>query len=345
MKSYWVVLSVACCIVVLLPDNTASWAEDFIDWEGLENPVYSHPGWSTKDPCMAWRDGTFYLFFSALYEDRGRVRSHVVGVKSTDFQNWSEPLIIWDGRDDGWIGMCSPNISKIGGAWYLTYNSWGDMDGRPNQLFYRRSTDLENWEERQPLAPEVTVDHKGRPRRGIDGALAKVDNTVYLIWKEGRPHMPRAAKAPAVDGPYEYIGHGYVSLMVPGGGGNGLVHENFELLFADGHWRLISTDYNPQTLYIYTLTGQPDRPESWLTWGNGRKVLVPMEPFNTHDRFNAGFIADWREYDGHYYLISAGCTERESYAGRGNNKLGLTRSTDLIHWKIPDESYTSDKHY
>ncbi|HEV2500996.1 MAG TPA: hypothetical protein VGY31_15610, partial [Terriglobia bacterium] len=49
----------------------------FIDWASLRNPVLAYPHWSIKDAAMAYRDGVFYIFFSAFYEDHGRVRSHV----------------------------------------------------------------------------------------------------------------------------------------------------------------------------------------------------------------------------------------------------------------------------
>ena len=56
----------------------------FIDWNGLKNPVLSYPNWSVKDTAMAYRNGTFYIFFSAFYPERGQVRSHVVEVSTRD---------------------------------------------------------------------------------------------------------------------------------------------------------------------------------------------------------------------------------------------------------------------
>ena len=31
-------------------------AADFMNWENMDNPVYFHEGWSTKDACMTYRD-------------------------------------------------------------------------------------------------------------------------------------------------------------------------------------------------------------------------------------------------------------------------------------------------
>jgi hypothetical protein len=60
-----------------------------------------------------------------------------------------------------------------------------------------------------------------------------------------------------------------------------------------------------------------------------------FENFNTDNVANACFRADWREYDGHFYMIYCGRTEGKSHLGRGNNKLGLARSKELINWQAP----------
>jgi hypothetical protein len=85
----------------------------FIDWARLKNPVHEHVGWSGKDACMVYHDREFFLFYLAFYHDDGRERSHVVCVKTRDFVTYSGPLFNWSGKDGGWIGLCSPNISKI----------------------------------------------------------------------------------------------------------------------------------------------------------------------------------------------------------------------------------------
>ena len=58
----------------------------FIAWKSLHNPVLSYPNWSVKDTAMAYRQGTFYVFFSAFYNDHGQVRCHVAEVSTRGFQ-------------------------------------------------------------------------------------------------------------------------------------------------------------------------------------------------------------------------------------------------------------------
>ena len=84
-----------------------------------------------------------------------------------------------------------------------------------------------------------------------------------------------------------------------------------------------------------TMKGSGKKPEDWLEWHPPTVLKVPQEGFNTYHRSNAAFLADWREYDGYFYLLYAGTTEGKTHAGRGNNKLGLARSQDLKTWSAP----------
>ena len=54
------------------PPAATAQQKPFIDWQGLSNPVLFYPDWSIKDVAMAYRRGTFYVFFSAFTprEDR-----------------------------------------------------------------------------------------------------------------------------------------------------------------------------------------------------------------------------------------------------------------------------------
>lgn len=306
-------------------------AELFSFWHEIQNPVYSHEGWSTKDACMIERDGVFHVFFSAFYHDRERERSHVASVYTKDFLTFSEPLFLWDGSEDDWIGMCSPGINKVGDNYYLTYNSWGDKKEKPNQLFYAVSDDLVNWKKDIPLAQNLTAGN-----RAIDAAVAYTAGGYYLMYKEGKPGTVRLARAESMDGPWEFVGDGLPRLLMAADGmDNGRTHENYEFMNIDGQWMLLTTDYRPHEMHLYKMAGSGNEPKDWLEWVDGRVLLMPREAFNTDHNSNAGFIADWRDRDGYFYCIYAGRTEGETHSRRGDNKLGLARSRDLLHWEVP----------
>lgn len=289
-----------------------------IPWDKLRNPVYRHEGWSVKDACMIEHRGWHHLFFSAFYHDAGRERSHVVGVRTRDFIEFSEPLFNWRGKNGGWIGLCSPDITADGGWFYLAYNSWGDKPFKPNQLFVARSRDLASWEF-EPLARDVT-----RGVRAIDAALAFDDDGVTLAYKAIQ--TPVIARAPSLAGPWRKAG------KIAGG----LVWcENYQLVRIDGHWHLVATTKGKHPAIATMEDEAASGDERWLSFSGFRDMVVPVEAFNTRSRANAPFLADRRAHDGHFYLLYAGSTEGRTHAGRGDNALGLARSRDLVSWTVP----------
>ncbi|MGH9396468.1 MAG: hypothetical protein ACRD18_06410 [Terriglobia bacterium] len=329
MKQLWM----AAFLLALCSVCTAAKAP-FINWSALHNPVLAYPNWSIKDAAMATRQGEFYVFFSAFYEDHGQVRSHVVEVKTRDFKTYSKPILDFDGEEDGWIGMCSPDVRKAGPGYELSFNSWGDEEGKPDQLFYMTSPDLVHWSARHPLAANLTAG-----KRVIDAAVVDTGSGSYLIWKQntdGHP-KPRVGFSRSLEGPWSFArsgaesgeGSGFATLTMPDGKENGLIHENFTFIRAGGKWRLLSSDYpHGHHEILYTQLNS----KNWLDWGKGLAIHVAPEGFNTLVHADAAAIYNWQKYDGYYYLIYAGRNEAKTYLRRGWNRLALSRSKDLVHW-------------
>ncbi|HVR63464.1 MAG TPA: hypothetical protein VMU50_16300, partial [Polyangia bacterium] len=101
-----------------------------------------------------------------------------------------------------------------------------------------------------------------------------------------------------------------------------------------GHWRLMSSDYSPRNEYLYTMRGTGQAETDWLTWEAGMRLTVQREAFNTNETANADYLVDRRPVDGFFYLFYAGRTEAMSHLGRGDNKLAVSRSTDLQVWNV-----------
>lgn len=289
----------------------------FIDWTNLKNPVYSHPDWSTKDACMMFHDGWFYLYFSAFFYDSGRDRSHVVSVRTKDFKTYSEPLFIWSGMDEGWTGLCSPDISMIGDTWVLTFNSWGDKEGQPNQLLYATTKDLSRWSTIKPLAKNSTDGV-----RAIDAAIIPCNNKIYLIWK--RVQEPLISVADSLNDPdWKIVGRPLKPWF-----------ENGQFIKIDGkiHMMVTSEGHLPA---ITKMKGSGKYNQDWLEWEDLKPIPIPAEEFNTNELANAGSLVDWRMFDGYFYILYAGRTEGISHNRRGDNKLAIARSKDLKNWDIP----------
>jgi predicted GH43/DUF377 family glycosyl hydrolase len=300
-----------------------------LDWEHLQNPVYSHEGWATKDGCMAYREGVFYLFFSAFYADEGprstsSIRSHVAAVSTRDFRDFT-PLFNWrgtEGGETGWHGMCSPNLTQVGQTYYLTYNGWhGNVSGENNKLFFAVSTDLVHWSYHHRLAANLLR----RETRAIDAAVAHHDGRYYLVYKEGQTPKIAAGEAMAADGwrPLGTLNLGWF--------------ENSQLLSLDGRWHLVATartgSIHAPLIARMVRDGSADA--HWMEWQVFHRPRIPQETWNSQQAANAAFLADWRGEHGHFYLLYSGRTEARSFAGRGDEKLGLARSPDLTHWLVP----------
>lgn len=289
----------------------------FIDWTNLKNPVYSHPGWSTKDACMMYHDGWFYLYFSAFFYDCGRERSHVVSVRTQDFKNYSEPLFIWSGMEEGWIGLCSPDIRKIDDTWILTFNSWGDKEGKENQLFYATTKDLIRWSGMKTLAKNNTAGI-----RAIDAAIIPFNHKIYLVWK--RVQEPLISVADSLNDPdWKILGRPVKPWF-----------ENGQFIEIDGKIHMIVTA-DGHLPSIAKMKGSGKNDQDWLQWEDLRKIILPVEEFNKLQTSNAASINDWRIHDGFFYMLYAGKTEGISHDRRGDNKLALARSKDLINWEVP----------
>jgi len=192
--------------------------------------------------------------------------------------------------------MCSPNITPITKngktTFILTINSWGDKSGEPDQLFYMTSTDVVTWSyPPKPLAPEVT---KGV--RAIDAAIAFANEKYYLIWKSTSDWIPLVAVSHDLDKDWKLLGSPTFERKP-----SERLHENFEFIQVDKKWRLLSTDN--LLPFFYNMNGTGENDQDWLSWTNGYELQVEKKVWNSEGLANAAAIADWREYDGYFYLF------------------------------------------
>jgi predicted GH43/DUF377 family glycosyl hydrolase len=282
--------------------------------------VLSIDGWALKDPCIVRRDGAFYIYFSAIFADGGADRFHVAAVATEDFRSFSDPLFIWSGREVGHLGMASPDVQLVGETYYLTYSTYGETkDGpppeHPNQLFYAASRDGRTWDAHKPLAVDVTAGV-----RSIDPTLARVGARWVLTWK--RMQTPTVAVAEELSGPWRVLGSPTLGWF-----------ENAQNIVIDGRRRMVFSNRHHQTcLAEVPHLGVDDA--DWLEWTGTYALDIPRQRFNAETVANAGCLADWREHDGHFYLLSCGRSHGQWHSD-GDYRLGLARSRDLVHWQVP----------
>lgn len=272
------------------------------------NPVYPDTGlgWGVKDACVAFKDGVYYIYASAFFEDGGRERTHLIGVSTTDFKTFSQPLFCLDGQELGHIGLCSPNLAQRGGTYYMTYNSWGDQEGDPNQLYYATSTDLVHWEFNKPLARNLT-----QGRRSIDAAVWFTGDGVLLAYKDDQ--TLRFAVADDIDADNWTLVPSKVKAW----------YENYCFAEEDGHLYMMATD----RLHLPAILEM--RNGDYGDWRVVKRLMPPAQGFNTDERANAASVT-WIPEQGRWLMIYAGRTEGVSHAGRGDNRLALAQSERLL---------------
>jgi len=276
--------------------------------EGSVNPVYPAAGsrWGVKDACVAYKDGVYYIFASAFYEDGGRERAHLIGVSTPDFKTFSEPLFCLDGQEMGLIGLCSPNLTLRGGVYYMTYNSWGDQESEPNQLYYATSEDLMRWAFHKPLARGLT-----QGRRSIDAAVWFTADGVLLAYKDGQTLCFAMADSIAAD------------VWTPVPSKVSAWYENYCFAQEDGQLYMMATNRLHLPVILAMQNGD------YGDWRVVKRLLPPVQGFNTNERANAASVTYIPE-QGRWLMIYAGRTEGVSHAGRGDNRLALAQSPTLM---------------
>jgi hypothetical protein len=178
--------------------------------------------------------------------------------------------------------------------------------------------------------------------RNIDGALAEHGGYVYLGWKRVQEFYVTRAASPALDGRWE------PALRASA---DGQWAENFQFLAIDGEWRMIATGYDPlfyrcrehpewitytcnHEPFVSRMDGSGDALEDWTRWVDKTHLAVPFEDWNPVMHANAAFLADWREYNGYFYLFYAGSADGDRFERRGHGKIGVARSRDLVEWRV-----------
>jgi len=296
-----------------------------VDWPALRNPVLSYPGRGVKDQALQWSGGSWHMLFSDMTATRAapHVRFDVAVATSADLVHWSAPHVIAS-------DAASPDIVRDpAGAFVVTYQT-------PRGLEYRisRSASLDVWSGPHALA-------HGLAGRMIDGALAFTGHGVILGFKAGTTTQHfEIAWAPSLGADFRLVGRPDIVLY-------GDTVENYEFLTVSGAWTLVATSNTLDQPYLFTLgPGDARTPATWLHWSAGRELLVPDQAFNSgqgvssvgFEHANSSFLCVGP--DGEDYLTYAASTELTAYGGWGHARIGIARSSDLVHWEVPPDGGT-----
>jgi hypothetical protein len=136
-----------------------------------------------------------------------------------------------------------------------------------------------------------------------------------------------------LNGPWTYIGRPDIVV-------DGDTVENLEFVAVAGRWRLVATSNTFDQPWMFELSGDPDVPSSWLHWTKGRMLGIPGQSWDSghglssvdYEHANSVYLC---AADGEYYVTYSGSDELTHFGGWGHAKIGIARSTDLVHWHVP----------
>ncbi len=312
----------------------------FIDWAALRNPILGFDDRRLKDQAVAYQDGRFYLFSSTGFADDDPDAT----TKEQSFFRTNDFLAFEPFRDDGLnppgSGIGSPDLTEIDGVWRMVFQLPDPELPDNRRLFLTASTDLTDWSAPVELVPDVLPDQSI-----IDGALIKRGDFFFLGFKWRQPQLfyVTRSETPALDqrwlpaeralAPIDDFFFGFA--------------ENFQFVEIDGRLRMIATARDPEGVrcpnlftcshepFIYDVaSGDGSAVGDWRLWDHKTQLRIPYESWNPVMHANTGFLNDWREHDGFFYLSYSGSLDSESFEGRGHDKIGLARSRDLVHWRV-----------
>ena len=140
-----------------------------------------------RDPAAYIKDGTVYLFFSLVENAPDGQFFYLAESTSTDFVNWTKPVILSPRDLD--INISSPgNVIFHDGYYYLSVQTYPRPNGEKygnekSRVFTMKSKDLMNWEEPVMLMVkgDIPVEQMGRM---IDPYILEDDGTFYCFYKQ-----------------------------------------------------------------------------------------------------------------------------------------------------------------
>jgi hypothetical protein len=310
-----------------------------VAWSRLADPIVSEPAAGVKDQALIWAGGRWHMLFSEVTDDSalpGGVRWNIATATSTDLAHWTSP-VPWPAQA-AVVGVASPDIVRSPtGTFVVTYDSGpGQQGGGEPKLYYRTSKNLETWSAPRSLAANLGP---APTDRMIDPALAWTGHGLILGYKAGATAQHfEVAWSPrgTLSGPWRPVGRPDISLY-------GDTVENYEFLTLGGRWHLVATSNTFDQPWLFTLAGDPRHAASWLHWTGARQLRIPSRPWDSgpglssvsYEHANSVFLCDARAGGGYYYATYAGSDELTAFDGWGHAKIGIARSTDLVHWQVP----------
>lgn len=282
-----------------------------------------------RDPAVLFHNDRFYLFFTLVKNESGKIFSYTACSDSSDLRKWSQVKILTP-RDQN-LNYCSPgNVIRYDEKWVLClqtyprqgYNSgdkvrYGDANSR---IFIMKSNDLKNWSNPELLkvkGPTISEDKMGRM---IDPYLIEdkdEEGKWWCFYKQNGVSMSYT---------YDFINWNYF--------GNNESGENVCVLKDENEYTMFHSPSNGIGIKrSYNL-------KDWNSFGS--LITLGQKDWDwAKGRLTAGAVVDLRSIKGigKYVMFFHGSGPNKETEGDfdKNSSIGIAWSSDLVNWEWPNK--------
>ncbi len=295
----------------------------------LETPIIFKGDDTTayRDPAVLYHNDVFYLFYTLVKTENGRIYSYTAERHSADLKHWSPEQILTP-RDQS-LNFCSPgNIIKYKDEWILCLQTYprpnhtsdqkvryGTSDAR---IYTMRSKDLKNWSAPAIMkvkGPHVEIADMGRM---IDPYLLEdkaEKGKWWCFYKQNGVSMSYSYDLQN----WTFFGHTESG-------------ENVCVLKEDNAYILFHSPSNGIGIK------RSSDLSNWTDWGD--LITLGQKEWDwAKGRITAGAVVNLKEKRalGKYLMFFHGSgpeTEKEGDFDK-NASIGIAWSNDLVHWDWP----------
>ncbi|WP_020532622.1 hypothetical protein [Flexithrix dorotheae] len=283
-----------------------------------------------RDPAILFHNNVFYLFFTLVQTEDGKIYSYTAESHSEDLLNWS-PAKILTPKDQA-LDFSSPgNIIRYKNEWVLCLQTYPRPDYTTDQgvrygtsdarLFTMRSKDLKNWS-----APEI-IKVKGPDMEIAD--MGRMIDPYLLEDKDEKGKWWCFYKQNGVSMSYSYdLQNWTFSGHTKSGENVCVLNENNEYILFHSPPNGISIKRSADL-------------NTWKDWGN--LITLGQKDWDwAKGRITAGTVINLKKNKnlGKYLLFFHGSgpkTETEGGFDK-NASIGIAWSDDLLHWEWPGKN-------
>ncbi len=333
VKPYWLLemrnrcLSYCLCLLFFgcihqtgAQTNILSTLETPIVFQGNDTTAY-------RDPAVLYHQDRFYLFYTLVKTENGKIYSYTAERHSTDLQHWSKEKVLTP--QDQTLNFCSPgNIIKYQDEWILCLQTYprpnhtsdqqvryGNSDAR---IYIMRSKDLENWSSPEIMkvkGPTVEIAEMGRM---IDPYLLEDKDEKGKWWCFYKQN------GVSISYSYDLQTWNFFGYTKSG--------ENVCVLNEKDGYILFHSPHNGIAIK------RSSDLSKWTDWGD-LITLGQQEWSWAKGRITAGAVVNLKEKKelGKYLMFFHGSGPKSEKEGDfdKNASIGIAWSDDLVHWDWP----------